>query len=171
MRYFILALLACMALFTVAAAVVHAQAVDRGAAAATAEIDAGVPAHVAPALPSAELPTGDQVVQRPAESIDAITRARRTGGLWAAAAVIALLLSRAWIAYTAPPPGSTSPPPSGWRAKSLAVAVALAALAGTGVDVLLGPTPAIAFLTVGPTALMALIPVFNPVRGSARATA
>lgn len=161
MRYLVLSAFACLLALTLVSAISYAQGVDRGAAAALAELDAGS------ALPSQDLGDADRATAHPKETIDTITKVRRTGGLWAAAAVVLLIAARLWIRY-AKPSDDEEPDPTGWRARSLAAATALALLAATLVDIWLGPTPAIALVPVLPTVAMTLIDVVNPKRGSAR---
>lgn len=159
MRYLVLSAFSCLLALTLVATISYAQGVDRGSAAATAQLDAGV----APA-PSAQ-PHVDPAAD-PGGAWAEFQALRKKGGPQIAFGFLVAVLAAAVRVRLQPAPGEAEPDPESWRARSLAL-LGAAVMLGWGVaDRAAG---AIAWSALVPIALAAGALVWraiNPPRGA-----
>ncbi|MGL4442484.1 MAG: hypothetical protein ACRCU1_02590 [Alsobacter sp.] len=93
-------------------------------------------------------PTLPDPLDEPLGFWDALKDLRRTGGFWAAIAIALATLMAAFHKRAVPRPGEEPPPPTSWRARSIALLAGLGAVLGAGADMLLGLGNWAAFFTV-----------------------
>ena len=160
MRYLVLSAFACLIALTLVATISYAQGVDRGSAAATAQLDAGV---VAPA-PSAQ-PHVDPAAD-PGGAWAEFSALRKKGGPQIAFGFLVAVIAAAVRVRLQPASGEAEPDPESWRARSLAL-LGAAVMVGWGIaDRAAG---AIAWSALVPIALAAGTLVWravNPRRGA-----
>lgn len=158
MRYLVLSAFACLIALTLVATISYAQGIDRGSAAATAQLDAGVPA------PSAQ-PHVDPAAD-PGGAWAEFSALRKKGGPQIAFGFLVAVIAAAVRVRLQPASGEAEPDPESWRARSLAL-LGAAVMLGWGVaDRAAG---AIAWSALVPIALAAGALVWraiNPPKGS-----
>lgn len=158
MRYLFLSAFAALVALTLVATISYAQGVDRGAASATAELDAGV---VAPSVQPHADPAAD-----PGGAWAEFQGLRKKGGPQIAFGFLVAVIAAAIRVRLQPAPGEDEPDPASWRARTVAL-LGAAAMLGWGVaDRAAG---AIAWSALVPIALAAGALVWravNPPRGA-----
>ena len=184
MRYLFLSAFAAIVALTLVTAISYAQGVDRGEAAAIAELDAGAPdlgpyrtpgvvrvaavVDAGVAAPSVQ-PHADPAAD-PGGAWAEFQALRKKGGPQIAFGFLIAVIAAAIRVRLQPEPGEEEPDPASWRARTVAL-LGAAAMLGWGVaDRAAG---AIAWSALVPIALAAGALVWraiNPPRGSKRAT-
>lgn len=167
MRYLFLSAAICLAALATATAVSYAQGDARGAAAATAELDAGV-VNLDPLPPSVQ-PHVDPVAD-PSGAWSEITAARKTGGLQLAVGLAIAVIAGAIRLRLQPTPGQPEPDPESWHARTLALLGAAVALGWGFADRAAGATSWIGLATIAVGAAALVWRAVNPPRGAKHAT-
>lgn len=158
MRYLFLSAFACLVALMLVATISYAQGVDRGAASATAELDAGV------AAPSVQ-PHADPAAD-PGGAWAEFQAARKKGGPQLAFGFLVAIIGAAVRERLQPEPGGAEPDPTSWRARTIALLGAAVALGWGVADRAAG---AISWSGLMPIALGAAMLVWravNPPRGA-----
>lgn len=120
--------------------------------------------NVSPAL----APTLPDPLDEPLGFWDGIRDLRRTGGLWPAIALGLAVLMSALHKRAIPRPGEEEPPPTSWRARSIALLAGLGAVLGAGADMLLGLGNWAAFFTVIVSSASLIWRALNPPKGTVK---
>jgi hypothetical protein len=131
---------------------------------------AGIPTSLAPTPAASAAPLPDPI-NEPLSFWDAVKALRRTGGFWAALAIGLATLMAAIRARAVPRPGEEEPPPTSWRARSIALLAGLGAVLGAGADMLLGLGNWAAFFTVIIASGSLIWRAINPPKSGAQAVA
>lgn len=166
MRSFALSALACLLLIVIAGAVSYAQGVDRGSAAATAELDAGVMLPDAGGVAPSKADHADPIAD-PAGAWQEFQDARKTGGLQIALGVLVAVVAGSIRRKLQPIPGQPEPDPESWRARSIALLGAAAMVAWGVADRAAGATSWIGLATIAVAAGALVWRAVDPPRGSA----
>ena len=158
MRYLVLSAFACLLALTLVATISYAQGVDRGSAAATAQLDAGV------AAPSAQ-PHVDPAAD-PGGAWAEFQALRKKGGPQIAFGFLVAVLAAAIRVRLQPAPGEAEPDPKSWRARSLALLGAAVAVGWGVADRAAGAISWSALATITLAAAMLVWRAINPPRGA-----
>jgi hypothetical protein len=122
-----------------------------------ATIDAG-PVTAAPIVPAAPVAVAPPVlpdpIDRPVEFVEQLEPAREYGGVHVLVLLVVAALARSLAKRIAPVEGS--PPPTGWRGKSIMVLSTVAVVVGSLLDLLLGSLTGVGFGIVGTAGALAL---------------
>lgn len=150
---------------------------------AAADIDAGqlapavtasdpvVASDHAPAAPdfTAAEPTSIKVPapsSDPGGAIDVVKETRKLGGLWLAIVVVVFAFAAEARKRTAPKEGDAKPDPRSWRARSYALACAVAVMLATLIDVKVGGVGWSALAVPGAFAVGRVMDAIDPPKGS-----
>lgn len=124
--------------------------------------DAGPVEDPAPPPPPVERPSLPDPLNEPLSFWDGVKDLRRTGGLWAALALGLAAIFAAARARAVPRPGEPEPPPTSWRARSIAIFAGVGAVLASGGDMLLGLGNWAALFTTVVASASLIWRAFNP---------
>lgn len=102
----------------------------------------------------------------PGGAIDVVRETRKLGGLWLAIFVVAFLVAAEVRKRTAPKDGDAKPDPRSWRARSYAIACAVAVVLATLIDIKLGGVGWSALVLPGGFAVGRVMDAIDPPKGS-----
>lgn len=183
MRYLFLSAFAAIVALTLVTAISYAQGVDRGEAAAIAELDAGAPdlgpyrtpgvvrvaavvdaGVAAPSVQSHADPAAD-----PGGAWAEFQAARKKGGPQLAFGFLVAIIGAAVRERLQPAPGGAEPDPTSWRARTIALLGAAVALGWGVADRAAGAITWSGLMPIALGAAMLVWRAVNPPRGSKRA--